>query len=219
MSTLATALGRGVAASRPAAASTPVGAFYYSTDIGCTERNNGTTWDAVSGFGLIQEQLLVGDVASVTFTLPATTPFRHLRLMCYGRVTEAVTDNYVYLQFNADTGANYDHQQLTSNQTSPASAVLYAQTKIRLGEFAGASAAAASNAGSFEVLIPHYAGATFDKHTIVSGGGAWGTATTGIITMHTYGRWRSAAAITSIVLLPSANNFKTGSIFSLYGML
>lgn len=219
MSTLQTVLSRGIAASRPTAATTPIGALYYSTDVGITERNNGTTWDVFSGFGLIQEQLLGSDVASVTFTLPATTPFRHLRLVCYGRVTEAVTDNYIYLQFNGDTAANYDHQQLTSNQTVPASAVLYAQTKIRLGEFAGASAAAASNAGSFEVLIPHYVGATFDKHTIASGGGAWGTATTGVITMQTYGRWRSAAAITSIVLSPSANNFKTGSIFSLYGML
>lgn len=219
MASVATAFSRGVAASRPGVLSCPIGSLYYSTDIGITERNNGSTWDVFSGFGLIQEQLLVGDVASVTFTLPATTPYRHLRLVCYGRVTEATTDNYIYLQFNADTAANYDHQQLTSNQTAPASAVLYAQTKIRLGEFAGATAAAASNAGSFEVLIPHYAGVTFDKHTIASGGGAWGTATTGIITMHTYGRWRSAAAITSIVLSPSANNFKTGSIFSLYGML
>lgn len=218
MSTLQTVVGRGVAASRPAAASTPIGATYYSTDVGITERNTGSAWEVVTGWGLIQEQLLGSDVATVTFTLP-TTSYRHLRLSCYGRTTEAVTDNYVYLQFNGDTAANYDFQQGIFVQTGTSVANSFAQTKIRLGEFAGASAAAAGNVGYFEVIIPHYLGTTFNKITSSGGGGVWGTAGSTTIAAQWFGQWRSTAAITSFVLSPSANNFKTGSIFSLYGML
>lgn len=216
MSTLQTVIGRGVAASRPAAATTPIGALYFSTDTGATERNNGTTWDAVGGQVLIQEQLLVGDVASVTFAaIPGT--YRHLRLVIVGRLTEAVTDNYIFLQFNADTGANYDHQQLTAVNTTLGGSGVVAQTKIRVGELAGASASSADMAGHVDIDIPYYSGAVWNKLTKSRSGFCIGTAAGSLFVSDWCGHWRNKAAITQIVVLPTANNFKTGSLFSLYG--
>ena len=47
----------GLAASRPAAASTPIGALYYSTDTKIMERNNGVSWDIYSAPSIV----FVGD--------------------------------------------------------------------------------------------------------------------------------------------------------------
>lgn len=53
MSTFQGNISRGLYSARPAAVSTTVGALYYSTDVGITERNNGTTWDMFSSGGLL----------------------------------------------------------------------------------------------------------------------------------------------------------------------
>lgn len=218
MSTFQGNISRGLASARPSALSTTVGALYFSTDTGAVERNNGTTWDIYNLQALIQEQLLVGDVASVTFAaIPQT--YRHLRLTILGRLTEAVTDNYVYIQFNADTGANYDYQQITGVNTSIAGSAQVAQVKIRLGELVGASASSANMAGHLTVDIPYYSGAVWNKLTNALCAFCMGTTTGSLEASHTIGHWRNNAAITSIVVLPSANNFKTGSLFSLYGLL
>lgn len=49
MSTLAEVIGRGLAASRPAAGTE--GRLYFSTDTDVLERDNGTTWESVEGGG------------------------------------------------------------------------------------------------------------------------------------------------------------------------
>ncbi len=45
MARLRDVIGRGTLAARPAAASTAVGALYYTTDTTTWYRNNGVTWD------------------------------------------------------------------------------------------------------------------------------------------------------------------------------
>ncbi len=167
---------------------------------------------------LIQEQLLGSDVASVTFSaIPGT--YRHLKLVIYGRSTEATTNNFIYLQFNGDTGANYDYQQSIIVNTALAAANAYAQTKIALGQIAGASAPTAGMVGACEILIPLYAGTTYNKILQTCCSAIIGTSGSNTQVGQFSGQWRSTAAITSIVILLAANDFKTGSILSLYGML
>lgn len=177
----------------------------------------GAAGSGSSGLTLIQEQLLGADVASVTFSaIPGS--YRHLRCIIYGKITEAVTDDYVYAQFNGDTGANYDHQQGFAIQSALSAANTFAQTKMRLGELAGASSSSAAQPGFLDVMIPHYAGTTFNKLAKSESGFTIGTSGNGTAASFWMGHWRSTAAITSIVWLPAANNFKAGTIFSLYGI-
>lgn len=66
MTSLGTVIARGVAASRPAAASLPVGSLYFSTDTLVLERTNGSSWDTMS----------VGGTLSISGLTQDTTPDR-----------------------------------------------------------------------------------------------------------------------------------------------
>lgn len=166
--------------------------------------------------GLIQEQLLGVDVASVSFTsIPQN--FRHLKLIIYGRTTEVTVNNYFTLRFNNDSGANYDFQQALITNATTSFSSNYAQTSGRIGDFPGASAARATQVGSAEILIPHYTGTTFEKNAICHSGQSAGISGNNLSSVINTIFWRSAVAITRIDIFPSANNIKAGSIISLYG--
>lgn len=166
---------------------------------------------------LISSQVLGSDAANVAFSsIPAT--YNHLMLVCYGRITEAVVNDYIYMQFNGDTGANYDRQHAAIFNATVSNAAEYAQTAIRIGDFAAASATRSAQASMSKVFIPNYAGTTFEKLAKIEGYGEYNTSGTGLSVLQNGGNWRSAAAITSILIFPAANNFKAGSAFYLYGV-
>lgn len=55
---------RGLAGSRPAATTVPVGALYYSTDTAATDRSDGTNWQTYSDGGAAGINQLTGDVTA-----------------------------------------------------------------------------------------------------------------------------------------------------------
>jgi hypothetical protein len=63
-----------------------------------------------------------------------------------------------------------------------------------------------------------YSQTTFHKPVHLNGYYRNNTGAGNSANINYYGFWRSAAAITSILLFPSSGSFATGSIFSLYGM-
>lgn len=166
---------------------------------------------------LISEVLLGSDQASVTFSsIPST--YRHLRLLCYGRITTVLTDDYCYIQFNGDTGANYDEERMLWVNNGSSIGATYGATQGRVCDWPGAGATTTTQAGMAEILIPHYAGTAFDKIALSSAGGKYGTSGGTIFVDTHHVQWRSNAAITSVTLIPGSGDFKAGSIFSLYGM-
>jgi len=162
------------------------------------------------GVTLISEVLLGSDQATITFSSIPNT-YRHLKLIAMGRLTEATSDDYVYIQFNSDTGSNYDEARGVNGSYGSA----FAQTKARLNEWPGTTGPS-DCAGEFELLIPYYANTTFQKTARLIGGAKTGGSTL-LIRDHTI-HWRSTSAISSITLLLASDNFLTGSIFSLYGL-
>lgn len=175
---------------------------------------------AASGGGsfvsLIASQTLGADASSVTFaSIPAT--FTHLRLLCYGRLTQAVTDNIVHIRFNGDTGSNYDEQHFLGFGTSTSCVANFAQTSGAIADWTAGSASTSAQASTADVTILHYTGTTFNKTLTSLQGGVWGTSGGNIIVGMYFTHWRSTSAITQIDLLPTANDFKAGSVFSLYG--
>lgn len=167
---------------------------------------------------LIAENLLGADAASVSFTsIPGT--FRHLKLVYQARTTEATVDNYTWIRFNNDSSTNYDYVLWENYITSTTNSGAAAQTKGRIGDIPGSTSADSHMAGTGEILIPNYAGTTFWKgaHSDFFFTDALGT-TNNPVRGEAGVTWRDASAITRVDLLPTANNFKAGSLFSLYGL-
>jgi len=168
-------------------------------------------------FVKIAEQVLGADAASVTFSsIPQN--FTHLKLVCYGRITQAIQGNNILLRFNGDTGANYDYQILAAFAASAGNSESFAQTGIVVGDFTAANASTSTQAALSESLIPVYAGTTFDKNIVSHNGVKYGTSTTNMQAEVCVGFWRSTAAINSITLYVGSGNIKAGSVFSLYGI-
>lgn len=172
--------------------------------------------EAAVKFTKIDERILSGTAASVTFSsIPGT--YRQLQVWIACRGDNATTFVGMQLQLNADTGANYDSQQVVGAASSPLASETLAQTSISLGEFAAASAAA-GNGGVYVINIPWYASTVIHKYVATDHAFSYGTASSNLQTKQWAGRWRNTAAINSIKLLPSAGNFIAGSGFALYGL-
>jgi hypothetical protein len=164
---------------------------------------------------LIEEYTGDGTTGTKTFSaIPGT--YNRLRLVWLARSSDAASTVNIAIQFNGDTGANYDRQQITANATVLAAAEGLGATSAVIATITGAGATA-GYAGSGELLIPHYAATTFNKQGRTEHAYQVGTATTNFQRRTSAIGWRSTAAITSITAALSAGNYITGSKLLLYG--
>ena len=170
-----------------------------------------------AGWVPIASNLLTSNTATVTFS-SITGAYRDLRVRVYGRITESVASNYAYVQFNGDTGANYDEQRLYGSATNTVAGEAFAQTMARVVELPGATSSTATQAGYGVIEIPHYAGTTFDKVATTFGGSKQGTSTGTMVERQHFIAWRNTAAITSMTFLLASGNFEAGTLFTLYGL-
>lgn len=168
----------------------------------------------------IAETILGAPAASITFAaIPGT--YRSLYLLAQLRTDRAAEYDYPELQFNADAGNNYDQLILAVDGTPNVVA-----GPNRAGSFtAGICEAANSRANNFSPLhvkIDGYALADREKW-ILSHSAAFGDVSADADMFGyapTWGRWRSVAAITQIVIVPSTGpNWVAGSRATLYGVL
>lgn len=165
---------------------------------------------------ILETQTLTAPAASVTFTIGtkvtdwdalAKVTSRHLIIIVNAASPDAVAQRDVHLQFNADAGANYNYQYLEGANAVDSAARLDAQNEIALFPIPGTTYANAFGGG--QVVIPHAFGAVNHKALVALGGAVEDEIELVV------GRWANVAAITSIVLAPSAGNFATGSEFHL----
>ena len=113
------------------------------------------------------------------------------------------------ITFNSDTGTNYSQTELRGNGTTASSGRGTNQTGIQ-----PIGAALFTTAFGFNniVNIMNYSNTTTYKTVLARGNNANnGTDAEACL-------WRSTAAITSITITASANQFDTGSSFTLYGI-
>ncbi len=172
---------------------------------------------ATGSMSLIAESILSADAADVTFSaIPQT--FSHLMIVLNGRGTSATSVVGVAMQFNGDTAANYDSQTIVGANTTLTGAALQAQTSTRIGIIPDSSATRSTQAGMCKALIPAYAGATYEKQWAAESAQMYSTTAGTRYAYSISGGWRSASPITSIRVFPEANNFKAGTVVSLYGI-
>jgi len=157
---------------------------------------------------------LGANAATISFSsIPGT--YQTLQIVIQGRLTASVADDYFYIQFNGDTGANYDNQQLFADQGTASAAVQTGQTKARCGTMTGATGPT-NGAGVNIMTIPFYANTTFTKTLRSSGAEKYSSVNFPLNEFAV--RWNSTSAITSITFLLSSGNFLSGSRATLYGM-
>jgi hypothetical protein len=173
------------------------------------------------GQALISSVVTSGSQAGVTFSsLPQG--YSHLKLIVYGASSGAVANEAVYVQFNGDTGANYDWYQGIINNGAGAAVVTvsgggYATNQILVGYLNGQSAT--TKVGTFNATIGGYASTAFAKPVVFSSMSIAAATLAGSYSIEGGGVWHTTSAITSVkVLLITANHFVDGTIVSLYGM-
>ena len=149
----------------------------------------------------IATNTLTATASTITFS---SIPQTYTDLVLVASFTAGNNDEK--LQFNGDTGANYSWMRLYGDGTSASAGFAPTPTYLR---HTGGDLTTQQNV---IINIFNYANATTHKTTIGRGNNA------AIQTTAVAGLWRNNAAITSITYSVSANNFSSGSTFTLYGI-
>lgn len=164
---------------------------------------------------LISRTTLSGTAASVTFnSIPQT--YQTLKLVVSARSDLAAVGDNIYLQFNADTGANYSFRRLEGNGATASSSGAASNAKYFIGGYITGANATASTFGSVEVTIPNYSASTNKAGSADAANE--NNATTANMNMNAL-LWSNTSAISSLVIkLYDGTNFAANSTFSLYGV-
>lgn len=157
-----------------------------------------------------------GGSASITFSsIPST--YTHLQVRAINRGTRAGSGyDYLMVQVNSDTSANYSWHLLYGNGTAAAASSSASQTSMGMGFDPQASATA--NAFGVTIMdILDYANTNKYK-TFRSLCGSDTNDTNGAVGLAS-GNWRSTSAITSITLSNNVSgNLAQYSSFALFGV-
>jgi hypothetical protein len=170
---------------------------------------------SLTDYESIQTYTLTGNQTSVTFS-GISGSYKHLQLRFIAKTNRADTDDYVLMQLNGDTAANYSWHVIRGNGSVAIAGGATNASNIRL-EYAASGNSGASNIFAASVLdILDYSDTNKYKTTrILNGVDLNGT---GWIYFSS-GNWRSTSAITSITLTPSFGTaFMQYSSFALYGI-
>jgi hypothetical protein len=160
-------------------------------------------------------QLLSSTVLTVSqpfITAAIPTGFNHLEGVFTTRKDVGGGGAFCWMQFNADTAAHYQWENVVGGVAGNSGASLV--TIIQMGLCAGASDTTGYFAsGKFSignVSSTAIAKSMVANSALACSGSTYYTATHG-------GVWNQAAAITTVTLLPDAGNFVAGSALSIYG--
>jgi hypothetical protein len=180
--------------------------------------NGGTGQASLAAAGLpvlIQQQSMAG-VGSVTFAAIPNT-YKDLMVRYRGAGAASATFVNVGLQFNGDTGSNYDTQEAVINNTTNAGGASVAQTSILAGYLPAASGVANLGGGG-DIQIFDYNGATYFKEVTAVKGVRLSGVAGGYYAGSIWGSWRNTAAITSVTVVLSSGSGAATTTVSLYGL-
>jgi len=173
---------------------------------------------AAGGIVPIFDTILGAAAAAIDIT-SIPQGYASLLLVLEGRSDAATTNTAAYCQFNGDTGANYDYQQMQAGGTGvSASNALATATGFVLGNIIGNTGPAGVST-LFYVDIPNYSRTTWQKQAFCRNSLRRGTTAGDTFVTDWAGWWRNAAAITSMHLWLSTGNWMAGSRATLYGLL
>lgn len=184
-----------------------------------TDNLTNKTFDATSNLGSVRiaDTTLGAPTTNITFSGISGT-FKSLMIVFQGRSDRAAVSDVAVLQFNGDTGANYDAQNVQGSNVTASANSSTGGTVAGFGQIPGTGVTRANIAASITITIPNYANTSFEKSFCGLGGFADSTAANNIVELRC-SSWRNTAAITSIKLFPNVGtNFTTGTRATLYGL-
>lgn len=154
-------------------------------------------------YSLIASNTVGTATASYTFSsVPGT--FTDLHIVINAKHT---ADSNTIIQFNGDTGTNYCYTYMYGNGTAASSARAFTTASPIVDYYS------LGGWGCTNINVLDYANTTTFK-PVISRGSESVNGVMAIVVL-----WRATpAAITSILLKPSAGNFDIGSTFKLYGI-
>jgi hypothetical protein len=172
---------------------------------------------AAGAYEWLETQVLTSNQTSITFSNLNTnygSTYQHLQIRMTHRASGGTRSDNVFLEFNSDT-TGYAYRYLGADATNPPNSGAAAnQSSMLVGRVTGAnSGASIFGASIVDILDPFE---TTKNKTVRS----FTTATDGTSnTMWIFsGLWIDTGAVTTLKLTSGAQDFVSGSRFSLYGM-
>jgi hypothetical protein len=164
---------------------------------------------APTDFESIQTVTLGSAQSSISFSsIPSTYTHLQIRLLA----ATSIADRYFKMQYNSDTGSNYNYHYLTGSGTAASAGAVTSSAWVT----AGFGPNSISFFGASVVDILDYKDTNkFKTNRNLEGADMNGAG--GYVGISS-GCWRSTAAISSITLTPSSGNFNQYSSFALYGI-
>lgn len=158
-------------------------------------------------YDLIASNVLSSSASSVTFSsIPAT--YRDLIVVV--QYLSSTGTASLELRLNSDTGANYHRVWMVGDGSTASSFSETSATEVFLSSDTGAG-----TTGEHLSVIQIMDYSATDKHkTILSRGNR---ASSGVTAQAA--RWANTAAVNTVLLRTSSNNFASGSSFYLYGLV
>ena len=155
-----------------------------------------------------------GGAANVEFT-SIGTDWTHLQIRGIARTTESAENTICYLQFNSDTtSGNYYGHGLYGTGADVTAYALDGSYYASLSVIPGASATASIFGATVIDILDYRNTNKYKTVRNLSGNDRNGSGQVRLAS----GLWMSTSAITSIKLVPIANNFAQYSHFALYGI-
>jgi hypothetical protein len=124
---------------------------------------------------------------------------------------KAVSNNYLMVRLNGDTGNNYSRTEIQSTGSS----VFNYNGSNEPYAYISSVYAQAGEFGTFILNFNNYSNSTTNKNILSRGNNAASSAGGTSAVINT---WRSTAVVNTILLTPIGTGFDIGSTFSLYGI-
>jgi hypothetical protein len=178
------------------------------------------TGELITAAQLNQLPIALAKIASAGATLDFTSipnMWTHLLVVAALQDASGSNSDNLRVQFNGDTGANYQWERLRGIGGSPDASGQGGQTYINCGEVPGKSSGGFS---SHFILIANY-GLVQRHEAVAFGHTSWDSAVgTSQVSFVMGGLWYpgTPAVINRVTLSPAVGSFVAGSVAMLYGM-
>lgn len=160
-------------------------------------------------------ETLSKDTASIN--LEVSRDYKNLLFLGSGRTDYVGSGTTIRMQYNYDTGNNYDYTGSGVSDDVATKAQDFSDDSVIIGNFPGTTATTDASGFIFAVL-PHLSSGFWKSAMSVRG--EYIDSTLGMISYTSYGTWENTSPITSIKIYSSQSaNLLAGSSISVYGLL